>query len=86
MIRATNGPSGKPSRAHSIAGWATSANPSVPKCSSAVIQASGAAGTTVRRSPSGMSPPHRSRKNSSVAPRGQTPSPEIVVTARRRAS
>ena len=31
-----------------------------------------------------MSPWHRSRKYSRVAARGQTPSPEIVVTSRRR--
>ena len=44
----------KPSRAKRIAADATSAKVIVPKRSSAVIQASGAAGTTLRNTPGGI--------------------------------
>ena len=45
---------GKPSRAKRIAAAATSAKVIVPKRSRAVIQASGAAGTTLRNTPGGI--------------------------------
>ncbi|KRB85554.1 hypothetical protein ASE00_01800 [Sphingomonas sp. Root710] len=46
----------KPSRAKRMASSATSPKVLVPNRERAVIQASGAAGTTVRRTPSGMVP------------------------------
>ena len=52
----------------------------VPHRSNAWMQASGAAGTTVRRAPSGMVPPWRSMKASASSARGQPPTPAIVTT------
>ena len=48
---------GKPSRAKRIAADATSPKVIVPKRSSAVIHASGAAGTTLRNTLAGILPP-----------------------------
>jgi hypothetical protein len=53
---------GKPREACSSAGAMASANDMVPHRSSAVHQASGAAGTTVRASPGGIWPPWRVMK------------------------
>ena len=54
MVPAMNLCMGKPDSASSIAGAATSAKLRVPNLSSAVIHASGAPGTTERRTPAGM--------------------------------
>jgi hypothetical protein len=50
----------------------------VPKRFSAVIQASGAAGITVRRMPSGMAPLYFRTKCSGSAAAGQLPRPAMV--------
>ena len=52
----------------------------VPKRSSAVIQASGAAGTTVRRTPCGILPPWCCLKKSRAIAFGQGPRPGMVTT------
>ncbi len=76
MIEAENAEVGKPCSAHSSAPATTSAKERVPQRSSATHQESGAAGTTVRSSPIGMSPPCRVRKYSALAARGYGPTPE----------
>jgi hypothetical protein len=53
---------GKPSDAKRVAADATSPKLMVPKLSSAVIHASGAAGTTQRSTPGGIFPPCRVMK------------------------
>ncbi len=73
---AENVESGKPRSAHSRAGATTCAKVIVPARARAVHQASGEAGTTVRRSPTGISPSHFVRKNSEVARRGYGPTPD----------
>ena len=69
-----------------IAGAATSANDIVPYFSSAVIHASGAAGTTVRSTPTGILPPWCFWKYSALAFFGQQPRPLIVTASPRSAS
>jgi hypothetical protein len=69
-----------PSPAKRIAAAATSPNDIVPKSFNAVIHASGAAGTTVRSTPSGIVPPC-SRMNRSIGNViGQCPRPAMVTT------
>jgi len=70
MVAAENAEVGKPCSAHSSAPATTSPNDRVPHRSSATHHESGEAGTTVRRSPIGMSPPCRVRKYSALARRG----------------
>ena len=70
----------KPALASLIAAAATSPKVMVPWRSSAVIQASGALGTTVRRRPTGMCPPCSRWKRSGVTAPGQVPSPLMVST------
>ena len=63
--------------------WSSSSNARVMMPTGlvkATIQASGAAGTTVRGIPSGMSSPQRAWKASSVAAAGQWPTPATVCT------
>ena len=68
--------------ANRIAAAAQSPKLIVPNRSSAVIHASGAAGTMVRSRPSGMLPPKRFAKKSVVTARGHVPRPLIVTTSR----
>src|SRR3989344_1135546 len=62
MNSAISGYIGKPSRAKRIAADATSPKLIVPNRDNAVIQASGAAGTTQRSTPGGILPPCFFRK------------------------
>src|SRR5439155_26423901 len=73
---AVNCETAKPRSACSVAASATSANDIVPQRSSAVHQACGAAGTTVRGKPGGICPPCRSRKYAAVVAHGYGPTPE----------
>jgi hypothetical protein len=73
---------GKPSLANRIAAAAQSPKLIVPKFSSAVIHASGAAGTTVRSTPRGIAPWKRFSNRSGVTARGHHPRPLIVRTSR----
>ena len=72
----------KPSAAKRIAAPATSAKLMLPYRLSAVIQASGAAGTTMRRMLSGISPSCSRWKRSGDNAFGQTPRPLMVTTSR----
>src|SRR5262249_59266375 len=73
---------GNPRCACSRAGATTSANDRVPQRSSAVHQASGAAGTTVRARPGAIWLPWRVRKNSGVDIAGYGPTPETWNVSR----
>src|SRR5438876_3810555 len=59
-----------------MAGAIASANDIVPHRASAVHHASGAAGTTVRANPGGISPPWRVMNHCTVDARGYGPTPE----------
>ena len=78
--RRTDAETGWPRSARSSAGATTCLKLIVPYRSSAVSQASAAAGTTVLRMPIGISPPALRWKYSIEAARGQRPSPLIVTT------
>ena len=85
MTLAISGYMTKPSRASSMAPRATSPKVMVPWRARAAIQASGAAGTTVRSNPSGMRPPCSRWNRSAVIARGQGPKPLMVSTRPRAA-
>ena len=80
MMLAISGYMTKPSRASLIEASATSPKVMVPWRSSAVIQASGAAGATVRSRPTGMCPSCSRWKRSGVIAAGQVPRPLMVST------
>ena len=76
MVWLSSGLTANPSAAHLIAAAAMSAKRMVPWRSSAVIQASGAAGTTVRNTPDGISPAAWKRSAGRLI--GQWPRPAMV--------
>ena len=80
MTLAISGYITKPSRASRMEASATSPKVMVPWRSSAVIQASGALGTTVRSTPTGMCPSCSRAKRSGVTAAGQVPRPLMVST------
>ena len=81
MPSTSSGWAAKPSPARRIAAAAIWPKLIVPYSLSAVIQASGAAGTTVRRRPVGIVPLCSRMKRSAGMPAGQTPSPSIVIAS-----
>ena len=78
---ASSGKTAKPSPARRIEAAAIWPKLIVPKSRSAVIQASGAAGTTVRRRPTGIVPSCSRMKRSAGIPAGQVPRPSIVTVS-----
>ena len=80
MTFAISGYMTNPPCASLIEAAATSPKVMVPWRSSAVIQASGAAGTTVRSTPAGICPPCARAKRSGAIARGQLPRPLMVST------
>jgi hypothetical protein len=78
MPSASSGKTAKPSPARRIAAAATWPKLSVPWSRRAVIQASGAAGTTVRSSPRGIVPSCSRMNSSGGNDAGHVPRPSIV--------